>query len=276
MKDIQDLPKSPYVGLIPYTEEDAPFFFGRKEERDKIIFNLRGSHLTVLIGPSGAGKSSLLSAGVVYKLQKISNERLEEYGLPEFSVVVFRDWSGNVKSKLIQEVEKAITKALQIAVIDPVPPDALNEMLKTYVSYSGLQLLIILDQFEEIFSSASFETANTSFIAELTEAINDLNLNADFLLSLRDDALWKLTNLKTKIPYLFDNMLVLEHMNVENAREAIEEPLKVFNKRLEPEQPKYRIDEDLTKEILKQLTNSDSDLEKSEMPNKVIEIKPEE
>ena len=55
---------SPYKGLMPYTEADAAFFFGRDAEREVIIANLRAARLTLLYGESGVGKSSVLGAGV--------------------------------------------------------------------------------------------------------------------------------------------------------------------------------------------------------------------
>jgi hypothetical protein len=62
-------PETPYVGLVPYKEEDAAFFFGRDDERAVITGNLRASRLTILYGPSGVGKTSLLQAGVVHDLR---------------------------------------------------------------------------------------------------------------------------------------------------------------------------------------------------------------
>ena len=50
--------RSPYQGLIPYTIEDAPFFFGRSAERELIVANLIAGRLTLLYGASGVGKSS--------------------------------------------------------------------------------------------------------------------------------------------------------------------------------------------------------------------------
>ena len=63
------MPDSPYKGLIPYSEEDAPFFFGRDAEREIITANLMASRLTLLYGASGVGKSSVLRAGVTHHLR---------------------------------------------------------------------------------------------------------------------------------------------------------------------------------------------------------------
>ena len=63
-------PETPYVGLVPYGEDDAGFFFGRDEEKRIVTANLRASRLTILYGPSGVGKTSLLQAGVVHDLRE--------------------------------------------------------------------------------------------------------------------------------------------------------------------------------------------------------------
>lgn len=65
--------KTPYQGLIPYTEKDANFFFGRERETQLITANLFAYPLTILYGPSGVGKSSVLRAGLVYQLAQRSD-----------------------------------------------------------------------------------------------------------------------------------------------------------------------------------------------------------
>ena len=42
------MPESPYAGLMPFTEEQAPFFFGRDGEREIITANLMAAKLTLL------------------------------------------------------------------------------------------------------------------------------------------------------------------------------------------------------------------------------------
>ena len=56
---------SPYQGLVPYSEADAEWFFGREEWSAVVADNLRAYRATVLYGASGVGKSSLLHAGMI-------------------------------------------------------------------------------------------------------------------------------------------------------------------------------------------------------------------
>ena len=60
---------APYVGLVPYREDDAAFFFGRERDTQIVVGNLRASRLTIVYGPSGVGKTSLLQAAVVHGMR---------------------------------------------------------------------------------------------------------------------------------------------------------------------------------------------------------------
>ena len=63
-------PETPFVGLAPYAEGDAAFFFGRDRETRIVAGNLRAARLTLVYGASGVGKTSLLRAGVMRDLAR--------------------------------------------------------------------------------------------------------------------------------------------------------------------------------------------------------------
>ena len=98
-----DAGPAPYIGLRPFSSDDAPYFFGRKTERRIIAANLTSSRLTVLFGPSGVGKSSVLHAGVVHDL--VQNAQDEA---PRDAVAYFRDWS-----KWQDDPLTGVTRAIQ-------------------------------------------------------------------------------------------------------------------------------------------------------------------
>src|SRR6185312_6884410 len=81
--------RSPYVGLIPYSEADADYFFGRERDTRVIVANLRGSVLTLLYGASGVGKSSALLAGVLPRLRERAQQADDDDGV---AVAVVRHW----------------------------------------------------------------------------------------------------------------------------------------------------------------------------------------
>ncbi|PHN02911.1 nSTAND1 domain-containing NTPase [Flavilitoribacter nigricans] len=63
-------PKYPFIGLRWFSREDAPIFFGREKEIQKLYnWILSGERLVLLYGQSGVGKSSLLHAGLLPRLE---------------------------------------------------------------------------------------------------------------------------------------------------------------------------------------------------------------
>ena len=60
----------PYRGLLPFREEDADFFFGRKTYCQQLVDLVHQRSLVAVVGASGSGKSSLVSAGLVPELRR--------------------------------------------------------------------------------------------------------------------------------------------------------------------------------------------------------------
>src|SRR5437764_2651912 len=85
----------PFKGLDSFNETDASFFFGREKDREMITTNLPVERLTVIYGPSGVGKSSLLRAGVVSQLHRLSEESKREQGKPLYATAGFNSWRGD-------------------------------------------------------------------------------------------------------------------------------------------------------------------------------------
>lgn len=261
MSSVKKRPSSPYVGLTPYTESDAPFFFGRETERDTIIANLRAARLTLFYGASGVGKSSVLRAGVVHNLRQLAHRDAHGYDKPEFVVVAFNDWRKDPVTGLLQSVRDAVLKAVPLYIrkalltgaIEPVAESRdLAQTLKVWAERFDIELLIILDQFEEYFLYHPQERGEGTFADEFPKAVNRRDLPVRFLISIREDALSKLDRFKGSIPDLFGNRLCIEHLSVEAAREAIDGPIRKYNEIIGDEE-KFSVETALRDEVLKQI-----------------------
>lgn len=55
---------APFVGLGPYTEADARFFFGRDRDVKVCLDRLERDRIVVLVGDHGSGRTSLVRAGI--------------------------------------------------------------------------------------------------------------------------------------------------------------------------------------------------------------------
>jgi hypothetical protein len=223
------LASSPYKGLVPYSEEDAQFFFGREAEREIITANLIASRLTLLYGASGVGKSSVLRAGVAHHLHMLAEENLREQGTPEFIVVVFNSWRDDPIASLTSRIHNSVTKVFNNQSIETLASSSSwTETLQAWTQRLDCDLLIILDQFEEYFVYHPQEDTST-FDTEFPRAVNRPDLRTNFLTSIREDALAKLDRFKGRIPSLFDNYLRLEHLGLDAARDAIVKPVEQYN-----------------------------------------------
>lgn len=230
---------SPYQGLIPYSEEDAPFFFGREKETRLIIANLFASSLTLLYGASGVGKSSVLRAGVAYNLRERD----------DVLVVAFNSWQSEPVAKLKAEVTEAALRAGAEPINAPASA-TLAEFLAAYADGLDRRLMIVLDQFEEYFL---YHPKDDEFGAEFPAAVMQADAPVSFLLSMREDSLAKMDRFEGRIPTLFDNYLRIEHLDRDAAREAIVKPIEQFNRSLKAGEQAFNIEPELVETVLEQV-----------------------
>jgi hypothetical protein len=222
---------APYQGLQPFAEEDAAFFFGRDTERTILVANLMAARLTLVYGESGVGKSSILRAGVVHHLRE--QERADAAGeTPRLLVVYFDEWSGDPVARLLDRVGEQVARALgREAPAAEVPAAGLAASLAAWTARWNLDLLVILDQFEEYFLYHPDEDGPGTFAAEFPEAVNRSGLPVSFLVAVREDALAKLDRFKGSVPNLFENYVRIRHLPASRAEAAVLGPLARLSER---------------------------------------------
>jgi WD40 repeat protein len=211
----------PYVGLQPFKEEDRAYFFGREREIRLVGANLYAAKLTVLYGESGVGKSSVLMAGVVPELRQ----------KPRTAVMIFREWQ---RPDALSILKASIAHAADEAAGKPLGLDAstpLDDLLAAAGKAIGGTTLVLMDQFEEYFLYYPPGGAGDEFDAELARAVNRRDVNAGFVLSIREDSLSKLDRFRARIPTVLANPLRIRHLRPRDARDAIRKPLDVYNRR---------------------------------------------
>ena len=233
----------PYVGLQPYTEVESKFFFGREREQRVISSNLFAASITILYGASGVGKSSVLMAGVVPMLRR----------KPRTVVVVFRNWQRPdfltaLKNECRNQVAQVKDEPLKTHTNIP-----LDDLLLRLGQEFGGTILLLLDQFEEYFLYHPESEQNNAFDSEFARAVNRDDVDANFLIALREDGLSKLDRFRARIPNLMGNMLRLKHLDAAAAEDAIRKPLKAYNDLLEKVEAAVTIEDGLVGTILEQV-----------------------
>jgi WD40 repeat protein len=248
------VPECPYVGLVPFDESDAPYFFGRQRERDVIVANLTASRLTLLYAASGVGKSSVLRAGVLPRLHQIARESYEDLGVPDAAVAYIREWNPDPLDTIATAVLGAVSRVPGAGPVEvPGPPRLSVPSLREVLQRSGVAAVyLVLDQFEEYFLYHPDDRGEDGLAGELGRILSTNDLQVNVLLSIREDALAALDRFKGRVPGLYDNYLRLAHLGRNAARAAIECPLDHYNQVVPPDSA-MAVEPELTETLLDQV-----------------------
>jgi WD40 repeat protein len=177
---------SPYRGLSTFEERDAAFFFGRDAAATRVLARMSrqidGTGLLVVSGVSGAGKSSLLRAGVLPRLRGVGLVSVPSAAswpcllftparapLEELAVQVARlagaDAAAVLRGLRTDPAGFALTaRQAALAQLDSPPGDAEDPTRHPW------RLLLVVDQFEQLFTRCSDEEERRAFITALHAA----------------------------------------------------------------------------------------------------------
>ena len=162
---------SPYRGLFPFAEDDAPFYFGRRRAVDDVLASLRREpRFLALLGPSGSGKSSLLRAGVI--------PLLRAGGVPNSS-----KWDIH----LIERPDDNPLARIEQSGVHEADRSGLLVASRAWRQTAGTRsrLALVLDQFEEVFTLCALEVRRR-FLVNLA-ALLESDQQVTVIISMRDD-----------------------------------------------------------------------------------------
>src|SRR5262249_13336224 len=132
---------------------------------------------------------------------------------------------------------------------DP-PTGTLVDCLSVWSERCDGPVLLILDQFEEYFLYHSADAVGERFVEELSSVLRRRDLLVNVLISIREDAIARLDRFDGLVPGLMDNLLRIEHLDRDAAREAIEDPLLQWNRLDKLSSGDVTIEPDLVREVL--------------------------
>ncbi|WP_345572770.1 hypothetical protein [Nonomuraea rosea] len=176
---------SPYKGLATYGEADAEVFSGREVVTAQLVSTLSerlaGPGLLVVTGASGAGKSSLLRAGL---LPAIGRGDLSEPARhwprhvidqptrsPLSLLATLVAGLAGLDARTVLDTLRRRPEDASLLVRQAVEQDARRRELPAE-SVAGCRLILVVDQFEEVFAAGGEEAAaeRAAFIAALHAA----------------------------------------------------------------------------------------------------------
>lgn len=218
----------PYRGLLYFREEDAPFFFGREAAIAQLTSTMQQHSLVAVVGASGSGKSSVVRAGLVLELRK-SRERIWEV-----ATMVPTDRPVHALAAiLLPLLEPDMTETDRLIEINKLAAALLSGVIKLREVVDRVldkqpgtdRLLLIADQWEELFTLCKDDRARRCFIDNILEATATTKLSA--VLTLRGDFFGRaITDYRPLSDRVQGAQVNLGPMKREELRLAIEEPAK--------------------------------------------------
>jgi WD40 repeat protein/DNA-binding SARP family transcriptional activator len=166
----------PYRGLAAFREEDAPFFFGREPFVARLLAAVRQRSLVaVIVGSSGSGKSSAIYAGLVPQLRQHGNETRWRISDCRPGTNPFQSLAAALIPLLepdLWETDRLIeTRKLGDALRDGRL--SLQRVVERALDKESddAHLLLILDQFEELYTLCPDPELRQRFIDELLATV---------------------------------------------------------------------------------------------------------
>ena len=215
---------NPYQGLRSFDEVTARHFHGRTDLIDELVGHLSQSQqrLLTVVGASGSGKSSVVRAGLLPALK-------------EGAVSGSAEWFVTSMTPGSHPFESLETAALRVAVNPP------SELLTQLTSGDrGLVraverllperdgcLLLVIDQFEELFTNTDPETAN-QFLEALSVALTEPGGRLRVVATLRGDFYDRPLRHQGFAPLLKSSTVAVTPLTPEELEAVIVEPSRAL------------------------------------------------
>ncbi|MFI6024988.1 nSTAND1 domain-containing NTPase [Amycolatopsis magusensis] len=207
--------RAPYVGLSAFQENDADLFFGRVGLLKKLSQRLRGNRLVAVVGASGAGKTSLLRAGL-----------LPELRAEEPVVLTMTPGQHPIEECAIQFATPLGSSPATLAGDLAESSRGLHRLVRQALTSRPdlLELVLIVDQFEEVFTLCGDQRERSRFIDLLVTAATAENSRVRIVLGIRADFYGHCSRYPDLVEVLQDHQVVVGPMSGQDLRDAITKP----------------------------------------------------
>nr|MDZ8041627.1 WD40 repeat domain-containing protein [Nostoc sp. CreGUA01] len=218
----------PYRGLFHFGPEDTQFFFGRDVFVAKLFTATQTRNFIPVLGASGSGKSSVVFAGLVPQLQKQGHWKFTHFrpGSDPFhalSLALIPLYAPDL------DVTDRIAHARKLASYfrDGTVPvsDIFAQIQQNHPNY---RVLLIADQFEELYTLCGDEAIRRSFLDTLLTSFQTPTNKSPpatvLVATMRADFLGNALSYRPFVDMLQNADIKLGSMNREELSQVIEKP----------------------------------------------------
>lgn len=228
---------NPFPGLRPFKVEESHLFFGREGQSEEILKKLSEHQFVAVIGASGSGKSSLIYCGLVPILYggfigeekskwNVIASRPGNSPIENLAAEIIKNKGGEEESELL--IKQKITASLLRST-----SGGLVEALGQNYDFKNENVLIIIDQFEELFrykasgNSQSSYNESEAFVKLLVAANKAKDVPVYIVITMRSDFIGECSQFHELTELINESNYLVPQMTRDDFKKAIEGPVAV-------------------------------------------------
>jgi energy-coupling factor transporter ATP-binding protein EcfA2 len=236
---------NPFPGLRPFEPDEDHLFFGREGQTDELLRRLKRTRFLAIVGTSGSGKSSLVRAGLLPALYSGFMTRAGS----SWRVAVLRPGNDPIANLAVALNQPEVLGGEDADRLHSVITDStlrrgalgLVEVVQQARMSVDENLLVVVDQFEELFRFKQSEAAGretgdeaAAFVKLLLEATRHPDVPIYAVLTMRSDFLGDCAQFRDLPEAINDSQYLIPRLTREQQRQAIVSPVAVGQAEIAP------------------------------------------
>ncbi|MGB3947073.1 MAG: hypothetical protein WBM13_03750 [Bacteroidia bacterium] len=249
----------PFPGLRPFNEDESIFFKGRETHIDKIISQLQEKKFLMVTGASGDGKSSIIYAGLIprsragffkarYNNWLVVDFKPERTPLSNLSLALNKHFNYSDAGVLEDDLSygfsslvRAYKQSAFYVDTDSTRYSSASSDAQQEFKNSGANLLLLVDQFEELFTNTeNFNNGRPSIqaitlinlIIETTKIAEKENLPIYIVCTMRSDYIGDCAAFKGLPELIVYSQFFVPRLKRQEIHRAIVEPAKLSGNKI--------------------------------------------
>ena len=216
---------NPYLGLAAFDEGDARNFFGREALIEEFIDKLSERNILnralMVVGASGSGKSSAVRAGLIPALRQGAIPGSKKWFITTLVPGV------DPFASLTAALQRVAVRQFDLAAMLKSDSFGLSRAIdRCLPNEADCELLLVIDQFEELFTLCNDEQQRRAWIAAITTALMDANSRLRVVFTLRADFLDRPLQYPDLAEIARDRMVLVPAMSLDELERAIVGPAR--------------------------------------------------
>jgi len=233
--------RCPYVGLAAFREYQQPYFFGRRQLVDMVMATVTTDRLLAIIGSSGSGKSSIMLAGVIPLLKRGAiaandgNPASDQWRYSERLVPGSSPLANLGRAILPKDEEGQLdaTIASKFAFVADGCRREPDYLVKLLNEMGDTPFVLVIDQFEEIFTLCTDKAERHAFINNLIALIQSPGPRHTVILTMRTDFESFVARLPDFQAHFEEAIIRVTPLNAAELRAVIEQPAAMIGLKFE-------------------------------------------